>query len=214
LGKPIAERMQSASPVTDYQDIITLFGRRDPFCEQPAYEQRDPQRSPRISKRSVGRVLVYLSIPLLLLGGIPSTIHYWHNAYWPHAEATVIAGEFHETQQTCGGQPHVASYSCDEYRYRCTVSYLANGELREANIESPPFPRRASAQMWANHFSRGQRLVIIYAPLNPKFVQLVDTPSPGIDQFDIVKAALCLLVPGLLLILAARSEQAAPSDRS
>lgn len=188
--------------------VTTLFGPRESDARGAPLGNRPRRSLPfEINRRSLGRTLVFFAILLFLLSAYLEAAHYWRMTQWTQANAIVLGGEFHEKQSHCGPSFKVP---CEEYSFRTTVSYLVAGEARESQIDSPPFYHKIEAVMWASHFPRGRQLAVVYKPADPSAVRLVDEPSPFLNALGVLKAGLCLFVPGVLLILAWRSER---SDR-
>jgi hypothetical protein len=155
--------------------------------------------------RFLGRALVLLSMLLLLLSGYLAFAHYWIQTHWTKSEATVLSGEFR--QFSSGSTSSLGSgTSSKSYFYHCTVSYPAEGETRQSELDSPAAPYRIDAQAWAGSWSQGQHIAIRYKPSNPSKIRLADNPSE-LTARGSLRVAFYFFVPGVVLILTSSSER-------
>jgi hypothetical protein len=112
----------------------------------------------------------------------------------------VLSGDFRQNSLTGveNGRP--------EHFYHCTVSYVVAGETRQYELNSPSSQSRIDAEVWAARWSRGQRVAILYKNSDPSRVLLADNPAE-LTTLGVLKLALCLFIPGMLLLAASHSER-------
>lgn len=146
--------------------------------------------------RFLGRVFVGASILCFALSGYLGFAHYWFLTHWTKTEAMALNGEI---RQRSGGR------SSSSYFYRCTVFYMAAGTTLRSQLDSPGSAHRIDAQVWGASLAPGQKVDILYQSANPNHIRLANNPAE-ITMTGSIKAALFLLVPGLLLVLTSRPE--------
>ncbi|HXC00269.1 MAG TPA: hypothetical protein VNU74_07695 [Terriglobales bacterium] len=214
-------------------EITTLFGSPKIADEtQPS----PPDERFAITRKSLGKTLVVLAAIPFLWGAYVGAYRYWHPAptLWTRTDANVLDGRIQNTRDLCppgwhsGTVGHLVPH-CDYYIFRFGVSYFVGGESRQSKLDSPLFTQKREAEAWASQFEPGRQLTIIYDPLDARRIRRADDPPPGqyaagpsIRYYPLgmggpdvtvesaavpMKAALCLLLPGILLILSSRSEQ-------
>lgn len=185
--------------MSDDFEIIRLFPKRTETLSS-AYT---PAQKWATARRFLGTILLLFSCLCLLLSAILGVAHYVKMTHWTRVEATVISGKFRHQNSDCGVA--TTPMPCDQYYFTFTVSYPVAGEVRESQIESLPFRRLTDVMNWANLFPPGHRLQIAYNPSNPGVISLVEEPAPLTGALGVLKFALCLLIPGVVLILSARA---------
>ena len=178
--------------------ITTLFpqktGERYDLAQKPSLE---------MFRRNLGRSLAFFATLSLLLSVLLEGNHLLLVTTWTRVEATVISGKIYRKQSRCGGQA-INTVPCDEYSFRCTVSYRVAQSVREGQLDSPRFYYEIDALKWADRFPTGRQLPIVYKPSDPSDIRLVDEPPPFLNALTMVKVAFWLFIPGLLLIRSSR----------
>jgi hypothetical protein len=225
--------MSNFSRGTNHQpEITTLFGPPKIADETPS----PPDERFAITRKSLGKTLVILAAIPFLWGGYVGAYRYWQPAptLWTRTDANVLDGRIQATRDLCppgwhsGTVGHLVPH-CDYYIFRFGVSYFVAGEARQSKLDSPLFTHKNEAEAWASQFEPGRQLTIIYDPSDASRIRRADDAPPG--QYAIgpsiryyplgmggsevivesavgpMKAALWLLVPGILLILSSRSER-------
>lgn len=192
----------NATPMTNDSAITTLFGTRKSPKVTPAPSAGSQRRS---FARFLGRALVFFSTLPLLSSGYVIFAHYWIQAHWTESDATALSGEIRQLSTGPTTRPHGSSGSSHSYLFHCTVSYPADGETRQSELDSPPSPYRIDAQVWAGTWSPGQHIAIRYEASNPTKIRMADNPAE-ITATGSLRVALYFLIPGMLLILTSRPE--------
>lgn len=226
--------MSNFSSGTHNQPVITtLFG---PPKTPAGTEPTPPDERFAITRKSLGKTLVFLAVLPFLWGAYVGAYHYWHPTptLWTQTHATVLDGKIQTARNVCPpgwhsvDSVHSTAY-CDYYIFRFGVSYLVAGAAHQSKIDSPFFTHKSEAENWASQFTPGRQLAIIYDPLDAGRVRRADDPPPGqyaagpsmgyyplgMGSPEVVvdsaagplKVALCLLLPGIFLILSSRSER-------
>lgn len=222
-----------SSGTRNQPEITTLFG---PPKTPAGTEPPPPDERFAITRKSLGKTLVYLAVIPFLWGAYVGAYHYWHPAptLWTRTDATVLDGKIQIKRDICppGWHPTPTAHAidnCDHYIFRFGVSYLVAGAAHQSTIDSPLFTNKREAENWASQFTPGRQLAIIYDPLDAGRVRRADDPplgryagGPSIGYYPLgiagpevvvesaagpLKAAFCLLLPGILLILSSRSER-------
>jgi uncharacterized protein DUF3592 len=155
----------------------------------------------------VGRALVFFSMLLFLLSGYLAFHHYWFQTRWTKSEATVLSGEVLQFSSGSTSGTGSAGHSSKSYFFHCTVSYWVAGETRQSQLDSPSSPYGMDAEVWASNWSPGRHVVIRYKDSNPNKIRLDDNPSE-IAAMGSLRVALYFLIPGALLIMTSRPDQA------
>jgi hypothetical protein len=156
--------------------------------------------------RFLGRVLLFCSMLLFLLSGYLAFADYWIQTRWASSQATVLSGELRQLSTGSTSTLHSGGRFSKSYFFHCTVSYPVADETRQSELDSPAFPYRMDAQIWAASWSRGQHISILYKPSNPSKIRLVDNPAE-LTAMGSLRVAFYFLVPAMLLILTSRSER-------
>jgi uncharacterized protein DUF3592 len=190
-----------AIPVSHQPSITTLFGPRKSAQATPPLSTGNALRN---FGRFVGRALVFFSMLLFLLSGYLALAHYWIQTRWTKSEATVLSGE---PRQFSSGSTSGTGHSSKSYFFHCTVSYSVAGETRRSQLDSPGSTYQMDAQVWASNWSPGRHVVIRYKDSNPNKIRLDDNPSE-IAAMGSLRVALYFLIPGALLIMTSRPDQA------
>jgi hypothetical protein len=191
-----------ATPVSNEPAITTLFLPRKSASLAP---EPSPGSVLRNFGRFLGRVLVFFSVLIFLLSGYVAFADYWIQTRWTKSDATVLSIELSERSSGSTSRPGHGGTSSKSYFLHCTVSYPVAGETRRSELDSPGSGYRIDAQVWAATLSPGQHIAIRYLPSNPSKIRLADNPADA-TAMGSLRVGLYLFVPGILLILASRSE--------
>jgi len=192
-----------ATAVSNDSAITTLFDPRESARVAP-----EPSAGSTWSGigRFLGRALMFFSVPLFLLSGYLAFAHYWIQTRWTRSEATVLSGELRQRSSGSTSRPGSVGTSSNGYFFHCTVSYSAAERTWQSELDSPGSPYRMDAQVWAGNWSPGQHIGILYQPSNPSKIRLADNPAE-LTAMGPLRVAFYFFVPGVLLILASRSER-------
>jgi hypothetical protein len=181
-----------------YKSAITTFRPRTPG-QGPA-EDASPESGLRQFLRFLGRVLVFVSVLCFALSAYLGFAQYWILTHWTKAEASVLSGEIRQGSSGPQGQ---SSRSSNLFFFHCTVSYPVAGQTLQSQLDSPASTHRIDAQVWGTVLSPDHSVDILYQSSDPHRVRLANNPDE-ITSIGSIKAALCCLAPGLLLVFASR----------
>lgn len=214
-------------------EITTLFGPpKTPAGMEPA--PADGRFA--ITRKSLGKTLLVLALFPFLWSVYVGVYHYWHPAptRWTRTDATVLDGKIQLRRDICPGGWHQGRSAesidgCDYYVFRFGISYAVAGATRQSKIDSPLFTHKGEAEDWAAQHKPGRPVAIVYDPLQAGLVRRADDPAsgeyamgPSIGYFPSGKGApevviespagplkvvLCLLIPGIFLLLSSRAER-------
>lgn len=184
-------------------ELTTLFG------PEPSLKTPDPGPSAVpavIALRFFGTLLILFGTFFLLLSGYLGFAQYWLQTQWIKTDAEVLSRQDYEERSV--RVVKVNRGTTMFYGVRCTVSFPANGETRHSQLDfGPAFPSKLNAQIWEAHFQPGQQIPILYKASDPARIRFAgDYPSSYATASGTFKLAAWLLVPGLLAIVAARSD--------
>lgn len=210
-------------------EITTLFG------PPTTANDSSPDEGFAITRKSLGKTLIVLAALPFLWGLYVAAYHHWHpQTLWTRTTATVLDGKIRMTRDLCPAGWHSGSSgdsarNCEYYVFRLDVSYLVGRETQQSTLDSPLFTHQNEAEAWASQLPPGHPLAIIYDPLDARRVHRGDEAPPsqyaggpsigyypvGVAGPEVVIesatgpmwAALCLLVPGILLIASSRSRR-------
>jgi hypothetical protein len=204
------QRAIDTTPVSNDPTITTLFGPRKSARVTP-----DPSAGSALRDfgRFLGRALVAFSILLFLLSAYLAFNHYWVQARWTKSEATVLSDEIRQRSSGSTSRAGSVGTSSNMYFAHCTVTYPVAGEIRQSQLDSPGSPYRIDAQVWASSWAPGQHIAIRYKPSNPGKIRLVDNPDE-VTAMGSLRVAFYFLLPGMLLILASRSDRGDSEKRN
>ncbi len=184
-------------------ELTTLFG------PEPSLKTLDPGPSAVpsvVALRFFGVLLILSGTFFLLLSGYLVFAQYWLQTQWIKTDAKVLSRQDYDQRSVQAAR--LSRGATIFYGVRCSVSFPANGEIRHSQLDfGPAFPSKLDAQIWAGHCQPGQQIPVLYKPSDPARIRFAgDYPSSYATAAGTLKLAAWLLVPGLLAIMAARSD--------
>lgn len=173
--------------MTDYGDIITIFGERRPSAPslpqdtanlRPEHIHTENDRvatdsnddlSPEKQRRTISTGMLaigYVTAAVAILTGVLSALafHSIHNrlAQWPHVQASIDSCEnYHVLVEHGGSEP----YARFEYGFRCKVTYTPQALVHHSLIDigyRSSDPNEMAA--WSKSVHRGVQIPVIYDP--------------------------------------------------
>jgi uncharacterized protein DUF3592 len=185
--------------------ITTLFGPRPPATTVDPV----PSPTPAITLRSVGRLLVTCAGLLLVLSGCLGFVQYLLQTQWTKSGAEVLRVQVYEHAHSSSKRGVSTFYSC-----RYTVAYRVAGDARQSQLDfGPIFATRTEAEIWAARFPLGSQIPIFYKPSATATLRFAGDPPPSyLTASGTMKLAGCLLLAGLLAMVASKQNCPQPSE--
>jgi hypothetical protein len=184
--------------MTDHGGLTTLSIERHPVVESPPPPLSGANKAGAFLDL-LGRALIILALPPLLLGGWSAFHQYWRESAWQRADARVTHAEVSSGSYPLG--PHGQGPRTRFYGYRCTLSFLASGRPREATLDLGAMSQsRDALAEWITRFPEGSQIPIVYKPSDPSRVQVDDNRDyRTVDSgaFVLLKLAFWLLLGGI-----------------
>jgi hypothetical protein len=144
----------------------------------------------------LGRALIILAMPPLVLGAWSISPHYWKQSTRTRTVARVTHAEVYSGSYALG--PHGQGPREKYYEYRCTVSFDVSGRPREAKLDLAAMVQsRDALDEWVTRFPEGSQIPILYKPSDPSRVQFDDDR----DYHIVYHGALVLLNIAFWLLL-------------
>jgi len=193
--------------VTDHGELTTLSIERHEVVASPPPPPLSGANRAGAFLDLLGRALIILAVPPLVLGGWSAFHQYWRQSTWERAVARVTHAEVYSGSYNLG--PHGQGPRTRYYGYRCTLSFLASGDPRKSELDLGGMsPSRDALVEWITRFPEGSQIPIVYKPSDTTQVQFDDNRDYRIvyrGALVLLKLAFWLLLGGIPMRLISKS---------